>query len=447
MLVVFLLLFSILCIALNVNVPHSIADANRMLVFLAGGLMLWGAFAIIQIRLRNYSDKVKKSFFSFFLLSFIIAALYLHYSWCPYLVKMHGSIAFDPQRYYEAMFNIIKYGNTNVGMNYFGVVYFYAFFMKMFGLSPIIALYVNSLLVLYASIELSILLRGRMQKGFHLFALMMVIPEIIYFNCMTSREIICTTSVVIIIVNLYRLLTRFDMASLLVAMSFFFLLFVVRPPFALVVLLCLGIYMMLVSKRKKRMLLLLLPIFCIAILAFQYSESIGSSNEALQDQLEASTQGSSTSDAANYSQNSISKALIPHNIIEFVIFGFVRSFAYIIVSPSMITNPINALSFDIGQSSFFTSLTSLLMLICIPVIYRERKKIYKIRRLEFKIILISLVVYFFVVGTFMASFIHIRYRLVYDMLYFGVVLYLYITSKRYRGNHYQNKKNENISIY
>lgn len=75
-----------------------------------------------------------------------------------------GIQAFDPIRYYYGANDLARYGTTDAYMNYFGVTYFYAFFMRILGISPLIPLFINILLTLYASLTLFVFLKRIIMK-------------------------------------------------------------------------------------------------------------------------------------------------------------------------------------------------------------------------------------------------------------------------------------------
>jgi hypothetical protein len=81
-----------------------------------------------------------------------------------------------------------------------------------------------------------------------------------------------------------------------------------------------------------------------------------------------------------------------------------------------------------------------LMLILIVPILRYVTKFKDVSSGE-QLTIVMFVVFFFVIGTFMTTFIHIRYRLVYDLLYFSLGINAMLLSK------YRKRRKAILSAY
>lgn len=148
----------------------------------------------------------------------------------------------------------------------------------------------------------------------------------------------------------------------------------------------------------------------------------------------------SSSGFANY--------LIPHNTIEYVVFGFVRSICYIVIDPRFINNPIDILLPFSGLSMrLFVDYTTLTMFIfCFFLI------IWLFRRFRsenscVKDVFIVTALYWYSVGTFNPMMIHVRYRIVYDILFFSLAIRSYLTRKKIRELHSNKQKRYDSKEY
>lgn len=421
MIVVCMLIFLFSLLIVN-DIPGYLVNVPFVIYYLEGLLTAIIGFLVISRILKTEPLPVRKKFFCCFLLAMSISLLYLQFTWIPYLHKEYGIEKFDPIRYYYGANELVRYGKTDAYMNYFGVVYFYAFFMRIFGISPLVPLYVNALLSLYASLTLYLFLTNRGNKKMSkYFPFILFIPEVICFNALSSREIICMSSFTIVVVNLYELI-NYKSPRLFSAIIYFFLLLMVRPPFGLLAILCVVFYFIVLSKKKNTAIIFSVIMIGVMFLGMNITHGLSDSTDAFSEQLDVSKNRNVDEEVA-FKQNSLSAMLTPHNTIEFFVYGAIRSVAYLLLTPGQLADPINCFfRVSVTSTSFYTTWTTLLMMISIPILYRRIR--YLKRQVEHvRYILICMMVCVYVVGTFMAGFIHLRYRIVYDLIYFGVVLY------------------------
>lgn len=275
---------------------------------------------------------------------------------------------------------------------------------------------------LYATIEITKLFHGTKRNITKNFPFLMLIPEVMCFNAYSSREIICMACLTIILVKTATIMKRFKVSEMIIGILSLFLIFLIRPPFGMLAILCIAVCSLFYSKSKKLSIAIAVIIVGTVVLSTQVSTNMGDSTDSLDKQLDTSRKVDAT-DGNTYSSNSFSKMLLPSNSIEFVIFGIVRSFAYIMINPSNLVDPYDSFVFSKSPTGICANWTSLLMMLCIPTLYKGIKA-YKYQEDRFKLICLSLVICFLVIGIFMASFIHIRYRIIYDLMYFAIAFYI-----------------------
>lgn len=422
------LCFFLVLIALILNFENNsyLSNIPYMVILLEGISVIIIGWLLIRNVLGKANDKaIQNTFFYCFLLSFFISLVYIHFTWIPYMKENYGIEAFDPIRYYYGANELARYGTTEAYMNYFGVTYFYAFFMKIFGISPLVPLFLNILLTLYASLKLFVFLKNdNYETKNKLFPYILLIPEVVCYNALSSREIICMACLTIVVVNAFELIKNFQFSRFIVSLFFFLLLIVVRPPFGFLALLCIGFYFVILSKKKVLAITFSVILIGIMFIGANVTSGFGDSTDAMTEQLDVSKKRQVDSEVVS-SQNSLSAWLTPHNSVEFFVYGAIRSVAYLLISPGQIASPYNAfLNFNnTSPTDIYVGWTTIFMMLSIPLLYRNYRNI-RLQEEKIKYLLVCLILCLYVVGTFMTGFIHLRYRIVYDLLYFGVVLYL-----------------------
>jgi len=434
--IIVLIILSFLCFALNLDVERGLSTASHIVLYCCHVGVLVSSAVLIFYYFRSIRDYfIKLRYYRLFLISYTASLYFLHTIWSPYLLIGNSGWGFDPQRYYYYASEMIKYGGTiDYSLNGWGVVYFYKYPMQLLGLDPMIPLFINSLLTLYAILVVSHFFFKNNTKYLHYFSLILLLPEMIYYNFMSSREIPCMVFMTICLckaISGYQYKSKKDIIISFIAFVF---LYIIRPTMALPIVMGIIIYLGFNAKNK-------FPAFIgvIAILAITYFVNAASEDldiaksstdvvSATQDRLDV--EGQEENENYNYSSNSISRLLIPHNTFEFVIYGFIRPFGYIFITPATIKRPFKILSLKghQGQCGGFSAWTTLFMFLLIPFMYKTLKR-YKSYGRNMKIVICVFASFFVVVGMFNTTLIHPRYRLVYDLLYFSLAFYGIVNRK------------------
>lgn len=426
------ILFSLGALILNLDTSKDLSTSSPLILFVEYVFTLCISKIIITNLLKAYSIRTQQKFFVFFVMSLFISLLLLTFAWTPFLSITNTNWGFDPQRYYYYASQIIEKGNYTLGLNYTGVVYFYVLVMKILGVDPLVPLFVNSLLTLTAVLLIVKNVPFEKQTSIENFAFLLLIPEIIYFNIMPSREILCMAMIVFIIVSFVKYFKDRKKLLLFILLFEFLFLFLIRPPFAFSAFLSIFIFLLFFSQRKMGLLTILILVLFTVIVGGQLSSTLGSVNDAssMQESITNKIDGRNEQNTNfNYNENSLAAKLIPNNAIEFVIFGVVRSFVYLFPSPSTFLSLLYMKSaYDLGD--VLVNITSLMMMFLIPIIYVGLKKIRKENNIV-QMIGITFLVFWIIIGAFNTNMIHVRYRVVYDVLYFSLVIYfISITNKK-----------------
>ena len=414
-----ILLLSFLALCLNLDTPSNLSNTSSMMLIGEYFLVVCLAFVLTRKFLPTHSKDIQKRYFNAFLIGLIIALVIMPYTWTPWLNPNYDGWGFDSQRYYTWAKDYIFYDDLSFMLNGVGVVYFYIFFMEIFGVDPLVPLFINSIFCYFAILQVANYI-GKDNYAFLRYGwLLCLIPELIYFNMMPSRDILCMAFLTTCVVHLGTITEK---KSKIIALVSFILLFVIRPTMALPLIICVILNNLFFGKGGKKNYLYLIVIIGVVVLMSSVGGLMSSENDlSLSDRV--SQAADTTGDLADGATGGLTNFLTPHNPIEYVVFGSIRSFLYLFITPDMIISPIDSFSvLGEGQAPGLPNITTLLMFLSIPAMLRLlRHKDYKIDKL--RMIFITFCTYFFVVGIFNPHMIHIRYRVVYDVLFFTLVLY------------------------
>lgn len=436
-----LILFSYIGVYLNLDAPLLVSDASSIVLMAEHTVLLIVSWLLIKWKLRGCDKKILARYHNFFLIGYVISLFFLHYQWTPLLDPSKIGWGFDPLRYYYYATEIIRTGSADYMLNYQGVVFFYVWVMSLFGIDPLIILFFNTLFILWAILELvTLLCKGGNLKLLKGLAWLFLIPELLYFDLMASREILCMASATLFIVNYWKARQyRKWLYYIAAIVSLVFCVFI-RPPMGMMAILVVLIDLLLFRKFSVKSYFVLTVLSIAVIVGVGWSDNIDSAmtGEKISETVEEGVSGENEARSdADLSGSSTTIALIPHNPLEYVVFGFIRSFAYIVPDPPQIKDPINKHNPFIAEN--MPNFTAILLFVCIPFLFQM---VRHIRRLDSqdRIITLAAVVYLFAIGTSLTNLIHQRYRVVYLLFYFSAVLVYYF---KYRNRRW---KKTNVKI-
>ena len=317
-------------------------------VSLAGVYLLEKQIIVLKDRRLGYLSYL-------FLLKLIILICIINFAWAPALKEITVSSGFDPGRYYHQAYELMRAGfdlkssHLNFSINYSGIIFYYGVIFYLFGHNPFAPLLINCFVTLLATIMLlkvGYRIKPFMRHTDWTLGLVMFIPEIVWYDGITSREAICMSLLCFLIlpaVALYKqkylLVSRWK----LFACSFaaFISLLCIRPQLvaiggiAILLLFCvLGRF-----QSKKKLAILLCIVFMLFTAFFitpKLAPAIGgydfSWSEAISRRFMESegSQKLLSKHAGDWSRNSIGKRLIPKDRLEVALFAPARVAGYIV---------------------------------------------------------------------------------------------------------------------
>jgi len=432
---IILILISTLLIIINLNAPPITSDAPSVLLIMEHFIVLWFASKLIKKHLDGYLKRYRKRYLSCFLIGYSLSLVLMYLYWTPYMAENWATNfdTFDPVKYYAIASEIVR-GDMNSAIIAFPVSWIYVVLLTILGRDPLIPFFVNSIALLYAVLILCKYLSKDNQWHIKHYSFLLLIPEVIYFNMMSAKDTICMICAVIIFVLSHKIIEKkHNSLDIVIVVLSFVAMVLARTSMSFVAIL--GVIMMTIFSGKFNVKKLLFLLIVIGIVGGAITLSIGlGSHEStfnVQEKIEGEMNGdmSVANTLEDQSKDSFMKYLVPSNPFEFIIFGIIRSFCYVIIDPGMITNPFSRFAFDgTFRCPLMPNSTTVLMFLSLPVIFVgiiSQKKMNK----EYKALLAQTLFYFFVVGTFNPLMLHIRYRVVYDILFFALTIKSYLIIK------------------
>jgi len=271
--------------------------------------------------------------------------LFLLYSgWIPDLSQgLSASGAYDPQRYYYDAYTLIEDGwNPVVGSNYQGIIFYYGAIFYLFGHNPVIPALINVFVTLLGTLFLiraSYEFRGLRGSRNWTIAYVLLIPEILWYDVMTSRETLAAVLILVPSLSMGRYLVGTSkvtlLRTLLVSGVCIIFLLAVRTTMVLPVLISITFIGLLLHSRRQfgitAKVLLVAFLTGLVLLGPLVQYLIGGVNVDYVASLQ-SVQSSTGVIASGHewSENSIGLLLAPNSIIESILFLLPRTLLYLI---------------------------------------------------------------------------------------------------------------------
>jgi hypothetical protein len=299
---------------------------------------------IISIKATNSIDLNLRLIPFFWLIKILITFFLLIKGWIPDLSEStNPNWGYDPQRYYSQSKELIDNNWIFLGgLNYIGILYYYGIIFFIFGHNPFAPAFLNcffSLIAIILIIKLVYSLTFNPPKNYWKLAFLLLIPELLWFDVITSRESFIQF-LIIISITLFIKLQKFN-NNIINKVKYSILIFIsiiligaIRTSMLLPVFVTFIIFLIYFNKLKIiKNLFFYLPLLFTVILLFIYLNNLFQfSSFDINSSL--SEIGNSENNIANngieYSNNSISQLLFPSNWFQAIVFVPFRIILYII---------------------------------------------------------------------------------------------------------------------
>jgi hypothetical protein len=193
--------------------------------YLLNTLLLLIAISVAGIWLSNQTahrlgDRKLKVLGSFWLIKVIATLLLLYLGWMPQLdPTASSSWGYDPQRYYQYSWDLVQQGWNPVGLeqNYQGIMYYYGAVFAVLGRNPVIPALINAFVTLFGTLFLIRcgyqFMPNRTPADWRI-AYLLLIPEVLWYDVMTSRETLMAIMIIVVTLAAGRYLVGAGRASL-----------------------------------------------------------------------------------------------------------------------------------------------------------------------------------------------------------------------------------------
>ncbi len=311
--------------------------------------LLFGLVAVIGQFLVNrtstdLNDPRLRRLGALFLLKLLLALALLYLGWMKDLDPASATFGYDPQRYYYQAKDLIDAGWNAEGiyLNYIGVLYYFAAIFVTSGWNVVTPALVNSLLTLIAGlllIRLAYAIVPERRPQDWMLGLVLIFPEILWFDSLTAREtLVMSTFVIAIAVVGYVVAApgkkQFDFKSIALTLTAAFAISLARTSMLIPLIAALaGVFLALRSKAGGRTvgLAILGLLLVLVFLAPEISSNLGSTTSSYEEQLtNVFAPSESVSTATGWSDRSVGRLLLPGSPLEAGLFVWPRLLLYLI---------------------------------------------------------------------------------------------------------------------
>ncbi len=271
---------------------------------------------------------------------FLILLFLLSLFWYPTLAKGYAWDSYDPIKYYYYAKELIVSRTRNFGLSYMGIAYWYAFWMKIFGCNPVVPLLVNAFFTeicvcaLYDLTKEVYFINVSMTK---FFVVLSFIPELLWYDVLSSRETICMNLFALTIWEMYQYLRKTKKFKWYLFCALLLTLGIIRASFLLSALVVIIILLIKESKRTfEKYFVTPIIIGLILLLSFvviMINSRIGSDFSDIKTILSSVTEGSSVLTNSNYTwgESSIARLLVAGSYTQLILLLPLRVIAYFII--------------------------------------------------------------------------------------------------------------------
>ena len=336
-----------------------------LLVLLAGGTLLilfqseqasMSALVLLAVistagleickRVRRQLNDASLGLLGYFWVAKLGVTLILLYAgWVPQLDPATSPVwGYDPQRYFAYAQEIVDndWAADTIGLNYLGIVYYYAAMLFVFGNDPVIPALINAFVTLLAACYLIVTayeVNPRRKSPRHwTLCLVLLLPDMLWFDVMTSRESLSAALLLLALLTAGRYLGQTTRVSLIQFLAFSIVAIAaigaVRTSLLLPVFLAVSVMVFLVQPKGQghsirsiiyaATTIILLPVALglISVFDFDLDETVRniilpSDNFAL-------------SEDAEWTSDSIGRMLIPNGALQAILFTPPRLLLYLL---------------------------------------------------------------------------------------------------------------------
>jgi len=318
----------------------------------------------------------------------VLTLFLMYYSWLPQLdPESTGTWGYDPQRYYWQAQELIdnNWIPDITGLNYFGILYYYGAIMALLGRNPLVPAFVNCFVTLIAVLSLAQFcyeIRTRAtHRDWHI-VLVLLFPELVWFDVLTSRETLVAALIVIFFTTAGRYLARTAPVRmghvLLICAVTVVIIAGVRTSMLLPLVAALMLLIVFVRHARERRTFGPVVLAAAALVSIVFAPliagSIGGEDFSTVQAVRTSTLTEENAVAIDegtwWAEDSIGRLFLPDNIVEAILFVPPR-FAMYLVAPwpntGVSVGGLLGQSWDVWQR-LMVSLSALFNIVAMPYV-------------------------------------------------------------------------------
>jgi hypothetical protein len=368
----------------------------------------------------------------FWLIKIILISIILYFGWLPEITKgLDEGLGYDPARFYDSVVEIVQ-GNLSfrdTGNNYTGILYYYSMAAHLFGLNTYVPAILNAFMTFAGTLILISLtytfIPEQKKSGLQY---LIFIPEVIWFDVMTSRETIIGITLSIVLLALGSMILKRDrnLSVILVIFIGIWMIMTIRTVMLIPVLIC-GISYILIARPSRPIDKLIrmtsITLLCAAIFIGPKVQSLigGYDIDYLNLLRSLTAYENNIANTMEWSENSIGRLIAPNSVWSAILAVPVRTILYLAAPLPHINVSIDGISSGnyIEWQNLFTSLTAGFILMGFPYVLAASLYAWRNRRINPTLLIIPLGFYITLLCVSGGNFIiHERYRIMFDFMLF-----------------------------
>lgn len=427
------LLFAFGTLLLGTSVD--IALANTWLIFIL--VTVSGLWFCHHTRI-SLNDSKLKILGSFWLIKVAATLALLYAGWIPQLDPSSSeSWGYDAQRYYYDARQLIKDDwNPIVGNNYQGIIFYYAGIFFLFGHNPVIPAMINSFVTLMGTLFLircAYTFTAERTKKDWTIALLLLVPEVLWYDVMTSRESLMAVLIIIAALAVGKNLIDIGRNSLLKTLvlsgAAFLAILAVRTSMAIPLAVSIVTMALLVSSQRKMGAVIKITFVALGVAAISAGPLIqqltgGYDIDYVKTFERIQSFEHNVAAKEEWDAKSFGLLFAPTNVIEFLLFVPPRMLMYLAAPlPNVDISIMELWSGSWGDwQRLMTITTSAMMLIGFPYVLASSSMAWRSRKRIPGAMIIP--INFWIMFAAVAGgniIIHERYRIMFTLLLFACV--------------------------
>lgn len=411
-----------------------------------------GVWYCEQTRKRTHDPKLRRLSY-FWLIKLIITFVLLFAGWMPELEpSLSGSWGYDPQRYYQYSKELLlaNWDISWLSLNYTGIVYYYAVLFYIFGQNPIAPALLNAFVTLLGILFVvrfaySTLPQPLFPRKAWTLSLLILVPELLWYDVMTSRETLMAVLLIVTSLLLEQRIAPIKQKPAISPTSFAVIvalaiggIVTIRTPMVFSVVSAVLIYSTVVKTGSSNRLifrfLLIAALAGLVLVGPQLQSAIGGYEFDIEDVISrVSSVDENTVESRQWAAQSIGRLLVPNNIVESALFLPPRMLLYIAAPLPNVDISFSALA--AGSWSEWQRLmvipTSVLMLFFFPYVLAGTQVSWRQRK-KYPSMLIMPVAFWATFAVVAAGnyMIHERYRIMFTPLLFATMWLGFVYCRR-----------------